>query len=205
MLRASIVPFALELFQRRDNGYRGFNGICPLTCLTDMNRPAAHMNPKPDHTSIGPHQHVLLWLWNQCRIRPIASHQCRQCAITSALFFGNRLHMHASGGLPTQGLERIQCCEIGAKACLHVCAAAAIQPISLDPGFKRRAGPHIHRPRGHDIHVSIQDQGAALGLDRRMGSDHVHRVVIVDFDRREPGVVFYLSNINGPSIHLKAA
>ena len=205
MLRTGAVPLALKRLERRNQRHRGFDRIRALACFAHMNRPASHMNPEPDHPGIGPHQHVLFGLRDEGGICPIPPDQRRQCSVTGALFFRYRLQMDACGGLPPQGFERIKGCQVSAKTRLHIGAAPAIKPVTFDPGFKRRACPHVHGPCRHHIYVAVEDQGPAFSFLRRMRTDHIDRIVVVDLDGGEPRVTFNLGNIDGPLVHLITA
>ena len=160
------------------------------------------MNPEPDHPGIGPHQHVLFGLRDEGGICPIPPDQRRQRSVTGTLFFRYRLQMDARGGLPPQGCERIKRCQVSAKTRLHICAAPTIKPVTFDPGFKRRMRPHVHGPCRHHIHMAVENQGPAFGFLRRVRTDHIDRVVVVNLDGGEPRVTFNLGNIDGPLVHL---
>src|ERR671917_1965929 len=83
------------------------------------------------------------------------------------------------------GPDRIERKDHRGQACLHVSGAAAIEPLAVSRRLERRISPTLRIARGHDIDMSIQDEGSSMNNPRVAHPYNVPRVLVADGCWRE--------------------
>ena len=179
MFRFVGIPVLLEFPERCDQRDRSLDRVDTARGLHRVHWRPAQVNLHPDDADLRGHQLFVEGLGNQGRISGITALQARKRTVAGAFFLDHRLDIDVGGRLITGVAQRVECVQISHQPCLHVAGAAAVHPAIVDPGFIRRAVPHVERPFGHDVDVAVQDQRLAVLRAAAVGRDHVQRLVVI--------------------------
>ena len=117
---AALVPGRLEPAQRRDDPVGGVDGVRAGAHVAHMDGVAAHLDLKPQHAGVRPHELLLLGLRDQHRIGLVAAQMRHQRAVAGRFLLDDRLHVDGRGGLQPDPLERVEREEVRGMAGLHV-------------------------------------------------------------------------------------
>ncbi len=200
VVRLQRVPLLLELAQLLDDTVGRFDRVRAGIGLVDMHGMAGHLDLEPHDADLRHRERAARRLGDQRGVGAIAALQAGERAVAGAFFLDHRLLIDVGRRHVAKRAERPQREDVQDQPGFHVARAATVHPAVLDVGVVGVARPHLVRPLGHHVDVTVQDQRAALRIARPPGADHVPGIVIVQRMRRVARQVLEVVDLDLPAV-----